>query len=91
MRKIAKRFNEIWADAEKRNEKEGPVNGFDPESGARFQKIYEQRKRYVTMGIYDSLTKQYAIFDTINLVGNYRYDPQVVPPEIDEMARIVSQ
>lgn len=79
MRKLAKIFDEIWAKAERRNQKEGE----------RFFRIYQPNKRYITVGIYDGLTKKYCMFDTINLSGNFRYNNQVVPPEFDEMSRMI--
>ena len=79
MRKIVKRFDEIWARAEERNRVEGQ----------KFIKIYEQRKRHVTMGVYDGLSKKFCYFDTINLIGNFRYNPKDVPAEFEEMAKIV--
>jgi len=83
-------FEEIWSQAEKRNSELGPVNGFDPASGARFQRIFTQDKRYVTMGIYDTVSKKYSMFNTINLVGNFRYNTQNVPAEFSEMRRMIS-
>lgn len=80
MKKISKRFDEIWRKAEKRNNTEG----------MRFHKIYSQNKRYITMGVYDSVSKKYSTFDTINLIGNFRYNTQTVPAEFDEMEKIVT-
>ena len=100
MRKIAKRFEQIWAKAEKRNAEIDPSSVYPDYPHRRFQKIWQvqipkqqnqQNKRYVTMGIYDSFTKKYATFDTINLVGNFRYSPQHIPAELHEMDRIVSR
>lgn len=82
MRKLIKLFDDIWASAEKRNEREG---------FQRFFRIYQQNKRYVTIGIYDGLTKKYCMFDTINFSGNFRYNSQVVPPEFREMSKMVKQ
>lgn len=79
MRKIAKRFEEIWAKAEERN-------GRGPQ---RYFKLWDTKKRYVTMGIYDSETKKYCIFDTVNLAGNYRYNSKDVPAEFDEMESMI--
>ena len=79
MRHLSNVFNEIWAVAEERNR-----------SGNRFIKIYESKKRYVTFGIYDSKTKRYCMFNTINLVGNFRYNSKVVPPEFSEMRHLVN-
>lgn len=84
MRKIEKKFEEIWTKAEERNKKEG--NRF-----YRIHSLSGSDRRYITMGIYDSKTKKYSTFDTINLIGNFRYNAQVVPPEINEMDRIVSE
>jgi hypothetical protein len=80
MRKIAQKFDEICAKAEAFN-KEKKTD--------RFYKIYEQRKRFVTLGLYDSVTKKYALFDTVNLTGNFRYDNHTVPQELYDMERLV--
>lgn len=80
MRKLASTFDEIWTKAENRNKSEGE----------RFFRIFKQNRRYVTYGIYDSQRKKYVLFDTINLVGNFRYDSRVVPPEFNEMSELVS-
>lgn len=82
MRKLVKLFDDIWASAEQRNEREGTT---------RFFRIYQQNKRYYTFGLYDGLTKKYCMFDTINLSGNFRYNNQVVPPEFAEMAQMVKR
>lgn len=79
MRKIEKHFDEIWERAEAYN-----VN-----HGARFCKIYETYKRYITMGLYDMQTKKWVTFDTINLVGNFRYDPRSIPSELNEMSAMI--
>jgi hypothetical protein len=79
MRHLTNVFNEIWALAEERNRQ-----------GAGFIRIYESKKRYVTFGIYDSVTKKYCLFNTINLVGNFRYNSKVVPPEFAEMRNLVT-
>ena len=80
MKKIAQKFDEVCAKAEAYNKE----NRTD-----RFYKIYEQRKRFVTMGLYDSVTKKYALFDTVNLTGNFRYDNNSVPPELYDMEGLV--
>ena len=79
MRKIARRFEQIWAKAEERN----------GQYGHRYYKCYDHNKRYVTMGIYDSVTKKHVIFDTINLAGNYRYNSKDIPAEFDEMEKLI--
>lgn len=79
MRKLAKVFDEIWSKAEKRNRQ-----------GARFQRIVSQRGKYVTYGIYCGNTKKYVLFDTINLIGNFRYNARAVPDEFSEMDQLVS-
>lgn len=80
MKVISKKFEEIWKKAEKRNREEG----------FRFHRIFQQNKRYITMGVYDSKTSKYEIFDTINLIGNYRYNAQSVPAEFTAMEQIVN-
>lgn len=80
MKKINKKFDEIWRKAEQRNSKEGN----------RFHKIYEQNKRYITFGVYDSVTKKYSLFNTINFIGNFRYNTHTVPSEFNYMEEIVS-
>ena len=79
MRHLSNVFNDIWAHAEERNR-----------TGASFIKIYESKKRYVTFGIYDAKAKKYCLFNTINLVGNFRYNSKVVPPEFAEMRKMVA-
>ena len=79
MRHLSNVFNDIWAHAEERNR-----------NGASFFKIYESKKRYVTFGIYDAKAKKYCLFNTINLVGNFRYNSKVVPPEFAEMRNLVT-
>lgn len=79
MRKVAKKFEEIWTKAEKRNEHEK----------GRFVKLLNQEGRYMSMGIYDTVDKKYCIFNTINLIGNYRYDNRISPPEFDEMVEML--
>lgn len=83
MRKIEKKFEEIWTKADTRNKKEGQ----------RFHRIHGQSphgKGYLIMGVYDSRTKKHCVFDTINLIGNFRYNAQIVPDELNEMDRIIS-
>jgi hypothetical protein len=76
MRKIFKRFEDIWYMAEARNRAEGRH---------RFHQINCLNRKYVTLGIYDSVTKKYCLFDTINLVGNFRYNHKEIPREFQEM------
>lgn len=82
MRKIQKKFDEICKRADERNRREG----------MRFYKIFQTDKRYITFGIYDSKTKKWCTFDTINLIGNFRYNvKESVPSEFYEMSKIVEQ
>ena len=81
MRKLNKVFDDIWSKAEKRNRQEGK----------NFHKVFQQRGRYVTYGIYCGQTKKYALFDTINLTGNFRYNTRAVPSEFAEMEELVSK
>lgn len=81
MRKVIKRFEEICDLAEARNRAEGR-HRFHQLSGYH-------NKKYMTLGIYDSVTKKYCIFDSINLVGNFRYSHKTLPPEFDEMESLI--
>jgi len=81
MRKIATKFEEIWKLAEERNKAEGQQ---------RFFKIQSQQKRYITFGIYDGVNKKYVLFDTVNFVGNFRYDSHTLPNEFAEMRSLVN-
>lgn len=72
-------FDDVWAQADALNKKKG----------FRFCKIFEIRDRYVTMGVYDTKTHQYCLFDTINFSGNYRYSPKEIPEELYEMEKLV--
>ncbi len=56
----------------------------------RFFTVFEQRKKYVTVGLYDSVTKKHVLFDSINLVGNFRYNSNGVPGELYEMERMIT-
>ena len=82
MRKIIKAFEDIWNLAESRNRAEGRH---------RFHQINSPstNRKFVTLGIYDSVNKKYCLFDTINLVGNFRYNHREVPEEFQEMERLV--
>ena len=80
MRKAIKTFNEIWEKAEQFNKSTRTH---------RFSKIFEQRQRFATVGIYDTVSKKYALFDTINLTGNHRYASSDIPDEIYDMEKIV--
>lgn len=80
MRRLAKRFGEICTLAEKFNAEKRQN---------RFQKMYNQDKRFVSFGIYDTVTKQYVLFDTVNLTGNFRYSNNTAPPELDEMENLI--
>lgn len=45
--------------------------------------------RIISFGVYDSDTKKYVVFETINFSGNFRYDSQSIPPEVTEMEQLV--
>lgn len=79
MRKVTKKFDEVWEQA----------NNHNRTRGFRFCKIFDIRDRYITMGIYDTHSKRYCLFDTINFSGNFRYSPKEVPDELLEMERLV--
>jgi hypothetical protein len=96
--KIVDSFDNIWAKAEKANAAYGPVTGFDAQSSPRFHRIFEKRlptsekgSRYLTMGIYDSVSKRYVTFDTINLSGNFRYNNRAEPPEFKQMLKMIDK
>jgi hypothetical protein len=36
------------------------------------------------------VTKKYALFDSINLTGNFRYDNHSIPAEVRDMERMVT-
>ena len=82
MRKLSTAFDNIWARAEERNNQLGQQ---------RFYRIFEKKNRYYTFGIYDYKTKDWCLFNTINLVGNYRYNIDELPPEFAEMEKLVKQ
>lgn len=94
--KLSKQFDEIWKKAEKRNAELGATYGFDAAKSPRFHKISsgslfnDSNNRFVTMGIYDSEKKKYALFDTINLSGNYRYNKNSEPAEFAEMLKLIN-
>jgi len=60
MFKLNREFDQLWSQAVKINEKQGHH---------RFHRIFQQSKRFVTVGLYDSVTKQYALFDSVNFAG----------------------
>lgn len=81
MKKILEKYEDVWGRAKKVNST----------SGVRFHRIFDRYyKRYVVMGLYDSVTHKYVLFDTINLTGNFRYSTDVVPPEVLEMEQLVA-
>jgi hypothetical protein len=43
------------------------------------------------MGLYDSVTKKYVLFDTINLTGNFRYNNNILPNEFAEMENMIKR
>lgn len=82
MFKLTREFDSIWEKAQKVNAKS---------EGQRFFKIFQQTKRFVTIGLYDSVTKQYELFDTVNFAGNFRYDKNTKPAELVTMENMVNQ
>ena len=57
----------------------------------RFHKCQDtdHNGRIISFGVYDSDTKKYVIFETVNFSGNFRYDAQSVPGEVKEMERLI--
>ncbi len=80
--RLSKKFDEICASAEKYNKE----NRTD-----RFLRMFDQSKKFVSMGLYDSVTKKYVVFDTINLTGNFRYSNNVLPNELIEMENMIKR
>lgn len=81
MFKLTREFDQLWEQAQKINEKS---------EGVRFHKIFQQTKRFVTVGLYDSFTKKYEMFDTVNYAGNFRYDKNIKPDEFVAMEKMVA-
>jgi len=81
MFKFNREFDEIWKKAEETNNRLHK---------SRFLKIFQQNKRFSTVGLYDSETKKYVIFDSINFAGNFRYEKNTMPAEFIEMKRMLS-
>tara|TARA_B110000305_G_C19283779_1_gene560650 strand:+ start:119 stop:379 length:261 start_codon:yes stop_codon:yes gene_type:complete len=80
MFKLNREFDQLWSKAVKANEKAGTY---------RFHRIFQQTKRFVTVGLYDSFTKQYELFDSVNYAGNYRYNKTTKPAEFVKMEKMV--
>ena len=80
MFKLNKEFDNIWEKAENSNA---------AYKKPRFLKIFQQTKRFVTVGIYDSQTFRYELFDSINFAGNFRYNKNRRPPEFDRMEDLI--
>ena len=80
MFKLTREFDSIWEQAQAVNEKS---------EKQRFFKIFQQTKRFVTVGLYDSVTKKYELFDTVNFAGNFRYDKSKKPAELESMEKMV--
>ena len=80
MRKIIREFDKVWAEADAANRK----------NGRRFERCFSQSGKYMSFGIYDTKTKRYALLDTINFSGNFRYNSSTIPQEIQEMRDLVN-
>lgn len=78
--KLSKKFDEICASADRYNKD----NKTD-----RFYRMFDQSKRFVVMGLYDSVTKKYVLFDAVNLTGNFRYNTNTMPGEFAEMEEMI--
>ena len=55
----------------------------------RFYPMFNQSKRFITVGLYDSKTKKYELFDSVNFAGNFRYDKAIRPPEFVRMENML--
>ena len=82
MKTILKTFEAIWKDA-------AAINAHHRTPKQRFFKIYSTKKKFVTIGLYDNVTKRWSLFESINLSGNYRYNTRDNIPEIKEMRAMV--
>lgn len=82
MFKLNREFDQLWSKAAKANEKTGTH---------RFHRIFQQTKRFVTVGLYDSVTKQYELFDSVNYAGNFRYNKLTKPVEFANMEKMVQK
>ena len=80
--KLTKKFDEICAAAERYN---------TANNTQRFHRMFDQSKRFISMGLYDSSTHKYVLFDTINLTGNFRYNNHTLPEELFEMEQMVKR
>ena len=81
MFKLTREFDLIWEKAQKANAQLGQN---------RFHQLYEQNKRFVTVGIYDAVTHKYEMFDSINFAGNYKYDKAKRPEEFATMEKMIA-
>lgn len=57
----------------------------------RFLPMSNQHRRYTTYGVYDNVTKQYVLFDTIMFSGHYNYNKNTKPPEFGEMESLIKR
>ena len=80
MFKLNREFDTIWEKASNSN---------SAYKKPRFLRIFQQSKRFVTVGIYDNHTKKYELFDSINFAGNFRYNKNRRPPEFDRMEKLI--
>jgi hypothetical protein len=80
MFKLTKEFEQLTQRA----------NGINARLGkTRFYTIFQPNKRFVTVGLYDTATKEFELFDSINFAGNHRYDKNIKPDEFIRMEQMI--
>lgn len=85
MRNVIEYFDNICKNAEKANRK---LAGSDQSTGYgnRFHKMVSKKKnRFESIGIYDSFTKKYVLFEMVNLVGQ----KDKIPQEFKDMEMLI--
>jgi hypothetical protein len=56
----------------------------------RFILSQSANKRYMSYCLYDYVTKNYVVFNTIMFSGHYQYNKNVVPAEFVEMENLLT-
>jgi hypothetical protein len=57
----------------------------------RFLPMSNTNRRYASYGIYDYVTKEYVLFDTIMFSGHYNYNKNSKPSEFNEMEALIKR
>lgn len=82
MREALRAFDRVSKELARRNKGMGRQ---------RFYRLLDtdDRGQIISFGVYDSDTKRYAVLESINFSGNFRYNASQVPSEVDDMLSIV--